>query len=140
MITSFDDYCVHQTAESVAEPSQSDRNFYDRYWFNGFDRDGGFVFEAALGLYPNRRVMDAHMFGIGYQHPEWGHACWKGELATGAEHFDHDELDPAEYKNIHTHHIVRARLGDQVGVGTLETVAIGRHSPSGLRSFFDGAP
>ena len=30
MITSFDDYCVHQTAMPIAEPSQSDRNFYDR--------------------------------------------------------------------------------------------------------------
>jgi hypothetical protein len=375
MITNFDDYCIHQIAEPVAQPSQSDRNFYDRYWFNGFDHDGRFIFEAALGLYPNRHVMDAHfsvavgkrqhafhasrrapmergetvvgplaveivrpmritrvrlepndsgiscdltftartipteeprsylyddghvilhtcrftqygmweghfvvdgqrtevrrattfglrdkswgvrpvgepqigapgrlttepgvywvwcpvhfdafcthfatfenrdghptqlgaaivpayanldaipaieepglkemqtarhkvhwekgtrratgvelelvppvgeplrivgesiarfqMFGIGYQHPEWGHAFWKGELATGSEHFDHDELDPLEFKNIHVHQIVRARLGDQEGIGTLETVVIGRHAPSRFRDFFDGAP
>lgn len=60
MITSLDDYLVHQTAEPVSQPAPSDRNFYDRYWFNGFDQDGGFLFEAGLGLYPNRRVMDAH--------------------------------------------------------------------------------
>jgi len=60
MITSFDDYLIHQTAEPVCLPSQSDRNFYDRYWFNGFDLGNAFIFEAGLGLYPNRRVMDAH--------------------------------------------------------------------------------
>jgi hypothetical protein len=60
MITSFDDYCIHQTHEPDAQPSQSDRNFYDRYWFNGFDTGGAFLFEIGFGLYPNRRVMDGH--------------------------------------------------------------------------------
>jgi hypothetical protein len=70
MITSFDDYCIHQTAEPVSQPASSDRNFYDCYWANGFDIDGRFMFEMALGLYPNRRVMDCH-FGVlldGVQH------------------------------------------------------------------------
>ncbi len=60
MITSFDDYCIHQTAQPIAQPATSDRNFYDRYWFNGFDVKAGYVFEVGFGLYPNRRVMDAH--------------------------------------------------------------------------------
>ena len=61
MITSFDDYCIHQTALPVAEPSQSDRNFYDRYWFNGIEETSGdWLFEIGFGLYPNRRVMDGH--------------------------------------------------------------------------------
>ncbi len=61
MITSFDDYCIHQTALPVAEPSQSDRNFYDRYWFNGIEeQNGDWLFAIGFGLYPNRRVMDAH--------------------------------------------------------------------------------
>lgn len=60
MITSFDDYCIHQTNQPVAEPSQSDRNFYDRYWFNGIQPDGDWIFEVGFGLYPNRRVMDGH--------------------------------------------------------------------------------
>jgi len=59
MLTGFDDYPVHQTAEPVAQPSTGDRNFYDRYFFNGFSRTGDLFFAAALGLYPNRRVMDA---------------------------------------------------------------------------------
>jgi hypothetical protein len=61
MITNFDDYCIHQTYLPVAEPSQSDRNFYDRYWFNGIEpKQGDWMFEVGLGLYPNRRVMDGH--------------------------------------------------------------------------------
>ena len=50
MITNFDDYCIHQTAAPVAQPAQSDRNFYDRYWMNGVDIDNGYIFEAGLGL------------------------------------------------------------------------------------------
>jgi hypothetical protein len=59
VITTFDDYPVHQTVEPVAIPATGDRNYYDRYFFNGYDPDGGFFFAAALGLYPNRQVVDA---------------------------------------------------------------------------------
>jgi hypothetical protein len=58
MLTSFDDYPVHQTAEPVAHSATGDRNFYDRYFFNGYSRAGDLFFAAALGVYPNRRVMD----------------------------------------------------------------------------------
>ncbi|WP_214405714.1 hypothetical protein [Pseudonocardia lacus] len=59
MITSFDDYPVHQTADPVAVPASGDRNHYDRYFFNGYDPDGDWFFAVALGLYPNRQVVDA---------------------------------------------------------------------------------
>lgn len=59
MITPFDDFPIHQTAEPVAAPSTGDRNFYDRYFFNGYDTSGEFFFAVALGIYPNRRVIDA---------------------------------------------------------------------------------
>jgi hypothetical protein len=59
MLSRHDDFPVHQTQAPLAKPATTDRNFYDRYWFNGFQREGGFYFGAALGLYPNRRVMDA---------------------------------------------------------------------------------
>src|SRR6185295_10953553 len=59
MLTKLDDYPLHQTAEPIAQPSSGDRNFYDRYFFNGYSRDGDLFFAAALGVYPNRRVMDA---------------------------------------------------------------------------------
>lgn len=374
MISSFDDYPIHQIAQPVSHPGSSDRNFYDRYWFNGFDRDGELDFEVGLGLYPNRRVMDAHfsvaiagkqysfhasrrapaergdlhvgslrieiirpmrqirvcletnasgiscdltfrartmptqeprnvmyddqrlimeacrftqfgeweghfevpgtrrsivaartlgvrdrswgvrpvgepemgapgllttdpgvywvwapidfgdvctqfrsfedrdgnptelsaaivptyssaesipagvepghqematarhridwekgtrrpqraeielvardgethlitlepmmrfqMLGLGYQHPEWGHGFWKGDEASGHEVWDLGELDPLDYKHIHVHQICKARMGDRIGVGTLETIVFGRHTPSGFGSLLDGA-
>ena len=59
MLTRFDDYPLHQTAEPLAQPSTGDRNFYDRYFFSGYSAAGDLFFAAALGVYPNRRVMDA---------------------------------------------------------------------------------
>lgn len=59
MLTKADDYPIHQTSEPIACTATSDRNFYDRYFFNGYARDGSVYFAAALGSYPNRQVMDA---------------------------------------------------------------------------------
>lgn len=374
MLSKFDDYCIHQTTEPIAHPAESDRNYYDRYWFNGFDKTGNFCFEIGFGIFPNRFVMDGHfsvsmggkqysfhgsrrapfdrtettigpmevlvenpmkeirvrlapnstgmecdlkftartcatqepknvmyddihlimnttrftqlghwegffkidgtktdvafettlgtrdkswgvrpvgepqggapgllnqepgvywcwapihfddfctqfgtfedhdgnptqvsgckvpayaniqdvpvgsepnhlemekaihrikwkkgtrhaesaeielyplggdvmkieltplipfqMLGIGYQHPEWGHAFWKGEEAIARETWVLSELDPMDYKHIHIHHIVKARLNDMEGVGTLETVVFGRHDPSGFKDILDPA-
>jgi hypothetical protein len=59
MLTKADDYAIHQTPEPIAYVGSSDRNFYDRYFFNGYARDGSIYFAAALGTYPNRLVIDA---------------------------------------------------------------------------------
>lgn len=59
MLTKADDYLIHQTPEPIAYVATSDRNFYDRYFFNGYARDGTIYFAAALGSYPNRKIMDA---------------------------------------------------------------------------------
>ena len=373
MITNFDDYCIHQTAQPVAEPSQSDRNFYDRYWFNGIEaKNGDWLFEIGFGLYPNRRVMDGHfsvaigdkqyafhgsrrapkergetvvgplsvevvepmrqirvtlapnehnidcdllftatsipheepqntlfddghlimhnsrftqmgrwegyfaidgeryevnqaygtrdkswgvrpvgesaggapglmndepgvywvwspvnfgefctqmgtfedrqgnptqvsadlvplydnpadipvgedpgmikmvdvtheiqwhkgtrraagaemhykdkegnsydislvpgqrfyMLGVGYNHFEWGHAYWKGELETGREEWNFADINELDYQFLHTHQVVKATMGDKQGVGILESIVIGKHARSGFKDFFDGA-
>jgi hypothetical protein len=85
-----------------------------------------------------------HLHGIGYQHPQWGHGCWRGELATGAESWRIDELDPLAPQHVHCHTICRARLRDagreREGFGLLETIAFGPHAPSGFRGLLDGAP
>ncbi len=59
MLTAFDDYPVHQTPLPVAQPATGDRNFYDRYFFNGYTAEAELYFAAAMGLYPNRGVLDA---------------------------------------------------------------------------------
>jgi hypothetical protein len=59
MITSFDDYPLHQSELPVAHTQSGDPNHYDRYFFNGYTPNGDLFFAAAMGLYPNRHVMDA---------------------------------------------------------------------------------
>ena len=58
MLTKADDYPVHQLPEPIATAG-TDRNFYDRYFFNGYTPDGELFFAAALGVYPHLNVMDA---------------------------------------------------------------------------------
>ena len=58
MLIAGDDYPIHQTPDPLARPATSDPNHYDRYFFNGATADGSLVFGVALGLYPNRQVID----------------------------------------------------------------------------------
>lgn len=55
----MDDLPLHQTPEPVAHVATGDRNAYDRYFFNGYTADGSIFFAVALGVYPNRHVIDA---------------------------------------------------------------------------------
>lgn len=59
MLSGYDDYPIHQAPVPVSETSGSDINFYDRSFFNGYGRDGSSYFAVAMGLYPNRHVVDA---------------------------------------------------------------------------------
>ena len=59
MLTPFDDFPIHPSADPIAHPASADPNHYDRYWFNGHQRDGAFYFGAAMGHYPVRGVIDA---------------------------------------------------------------------------------
>jgi len=55
-----DDYPIHQTPEPVAYAG-TDRNFYDRYFFNGYSKQPGNTsfFAAAFGVYPHLNIADA---------------------------------------------------------------------------------
>ncbi len=77
------------------------------------------------------------MRGIGYMHPYWAHGTAHGELETGRESIRLDDFDPADPSSIHIQNVVRARLGDRVGIGVLEQVAIGDHVPTGLTGLLD---
>ena len=59
VLSSFDDFPVHQTSQPIAQTASADLNHYDRYFFNGYTRDTRLYFAAAMGLYPNRHVADA---------------------------------------------------------------------------------
>ena len=58
MLTAGDEYPIHQTPEPIAF-SGSDRNFYDRFFFNGYSADGETFFAAAMGIYPHLNIIDA---------------------------------------------------------------------------------
>jgi hypothetical protein len=69
MLSKADDYPIHQTPEPIAYAG-SDRNFYDRYFFNGYAADGSTFFAVALGVYPALNVMDGAFCAVvdGVQH------------------------------------------------------------------------
>lgn len=69
MLTKADDYPIHQTPEPIAFAG-TDRNFYDRYFFNGYTKSGDVFFAAALGVYPHINIMDGAFSVIvdGVQH------------------------------------------------------------------------
>jgi hypothetical protein len=59
MISSWDDFPVHQSAEPVRFVATSDRNFYDRYYFNLHPSAGDFFLVMGMGQYPNLGTQDA---------------------------------------------------------------------------------
>jgi hypothetical protein len=59
VLTKGDDFPIHQTPEPIAY-SGTDRNFYDRYFFNGYSPDGETFFAVAFGVYPHLNIADAH--------------------------------------------------------------------------------
>lgn len=58
-LSPLDDHPVHQIAQPVRYAGTSDRNFYDRYYFNAHRIDGSTLLIAGMGQYPNLSVTDA---------------------------------------------------------------------------------
>jgi hypothetical protein len=58
MLNKLDDFPIHQIPEPVAHPATSDRNAYDRTWFNGYAQDGSYYFGIGMAIYPHRGVLD----------------------------------------------------------------------------------
>jgi len=58
-ISPMDEFLAHQTSDTFDYVATSDRNFYDRYYFNMHDSTGDFFMVAGMGQYPNLGVTDA---------------------------------------------------------------------------------
>lgn len=73
MLTKGDDYPLHQTPEPIAYTG-ANRNFYDRFFFNGYSRNGDLFFAVAMGIYPYVNVLDGAFSVIvdGVQHNVYG--------------------------------------------------------------------
>lgn len=56
----LDEYPLHQAPVSLAHVASSDRNVYDRCYFNAHDRSGEIFLVTGLGFYPNLGVKDAY--------------------------------------------------------------------------------
>jgi hypothetical protein len=61
VLSPLDDLPVHQVAETMATVGTTDRNFYDRYYFNLHGCDDSLFLAAGLGQYPNLGVSDAFL-------------------------------------------------------------------------------
>lgn len=75
MLNKLDDFPVHQTPEPLAQPATSDRNVYDRTWFNGYANDGSYYFGVGMAVYPHRGVLDGAFSVVrpdGLQHCFYG--------------------------------------------------------------------
>ncbi len=59
MVSPLDEYPLHQVPLPVTWAGTSDRNFYDRCYFNAHDRTGEIFLITGLGYYPNLGTKDA---------------------------------------------------------------------------------
>lgn len=60
-ISPLDEYPIHQAPLPIAWPASSDRNFYDRCYFNAHDRTGDIFVITGMGYYPNLGTKDAYL-------------------------------------------------------------------------------
>ncbi len=58
-LSRFDEFLAHQTSETFDHVATSDRNFYDRYYFNMHASSDELFVIMGLGQYPNLGVTDA---------------------------------------------------------------------------------
>jgi hypothetical protein len=83
-----------------------------------------------------------YMCGLGYMHPEWGHGHFKGENQSTYDSYDLNE-DPHDPPFLHIQAICKFTLNEdnqtKEGLGVLEELLIGPHSPSGFEELLDGS-
>ncbi|MDG2004782.1 MAG: hypothetical protein P8J20_15780 [Novosphingobium sp.] len=123
MLTKADEYPIHQTPDPIAF-SGTDRNFYDRYFFNGHSRDGDVFFGAAMGIYPHLNIIDA------------GFSVRIGEMQynlRGSRHLNMERMDtfvgPIRIEVIEPLHSLRLIVEDNEHGICADLNYTGRHFP-----------
>ena len=79
------------------------------------------------------------MLGIGYNNPQWAHGVWHGVSEVGREDWNMADVSPLDPSHQHVHHLVRARIGDKVGIGIFEQIIFGPHTQWGFSDILDGS-
>jgi hypothetical protein len=122
MLTKGDDYPIHQTPEPIAY-SGTDRNFYDRYFFNGYQGDGRGFFAISFGVYPHLNIADAHFSCLrgDVQH------CLHASRLLGMERMDL-HVGPIQIEVIEPLQVLRIRIDSHDGIAA-ELMFIGRAFP-----------
>lgn len=123
MLSAGDEFPIHQRPEPVAVAG-CDRNFYDRYYFQGYSSDGTVFFGAALGVYPHLNLIDA-AFMIqrdGVQHSLFA-----------SRHLDGERMDtrvgPIEVEVVEPLRRLRVRVSDPAHACVAELEFNGRAAP-----------
>jgi hypothetical protein len=148
VLTSFDDYPIHQASVPIANSASGDVNQYDRYFFNGYSSDGSLYFAAAMGLYPNRHVADAAFCVVrptGEGDTREQASVFVSQRAP-ADRRDATRLGPIEVRVIEPLHVLRV-LVDAPEQGIRTDLTFTRRSPvieephffqrTGNRTFMD---
>lgn len=122
MLSKADDYPVHQRAEPIAIAG-TDRNFYDRYFFNAQAPDGSLFVAIALGVYPHLDVMDAAFAWLegGRQRSIFA------SRRLGGERMD-TRVGPLAVEVVEPLQRLRVRLQDTEGLAA-DIAFAGRHPP-----------
>lgn len=124
MLTKADEYPVHQLPEPIATAG-TDRNFYDRYFFNGYSPDGETFFAAALGVYPHLAVMDA-AFSVNAAGRQG--SVFASRLIEGGERMDTQVL-PILVEVIEPLEEVRLHVGENEGGLSCDLTMTARAAP-----------
>ena len=140
MLSKADDYPIHQTPEPIAY-SGTDRNFYDRYFFNGYSRDGEVFFAAAMGIYPHLNVIDAAFSVVhdGRQHNVRASRCLNMErMDTHAGAIAVDVIEPLRKLRMRVDDRASGIRGELVFTGRARPIEEPRYTRRvGPRNFFD---
>jgi hypothetical protein len=111
MLSPLDDYPIHQVAQPIRRVGTSDRNFYDRYYFNCMPvagQDGPFLI-IGLGQYPNLGVTDAFAVVV----HEGIHRVVRASRALGLDRMD-TTVGPFSVAVLRGLEELRVRLDDTV--------------------------
>ncbi|GAA2423585.1 hypothetical protein GCM10010191_39530 [Actinomadura vinacea] len=83
-LSPLDDYPIHQAPEVMRHVTTSDRNFYDRYYFNAHGCSDELMLVIGIGQYPNLGVTDA--FALVRRGP--AHKVVRASRELGADRMD----------------------------------------------------
>ena len=87
MLNKLDDFPIHQTPEPIAHVATSDRNAYDRTWFNGYAADGSYYFGIGMAVYPHRGILDCAFSVV---QPDTRQHCFFGSRRAPKERTEMD--------------------------------------------------